>query len=310
MLVSVIIPCYNVATYIEECVSSVLHQTHNDIQIICIDDCSADNTFSILQSCKKKYPGINVIKNEKNMGASYSRNIGLAQADGEYVQFLDADDLLMPQKIANQIRLISNLNYKPDLIIGNYFWNDNGKIISSRKFSNNPWIDLLRGAMGNTCSNLWKKETLVRINGWNPDLRSSQETDLMFRLMQINSAILYDTALLTVINKGKKGSISKTDPEGNVLRFIDLRIAIMNYLIKQKLFSKDLALECHIVLFNAIRSMFKYNRMEALNLFAKYIPRRFPVSLESKTSFFYKILFILFGFEFTENIICTIQNNK
>lgn len=89
--VSVIIPIYNVEKYLRECIDSVINQTLEDIEIICINDGSTDNSLNILNSYDDKR--IKII-NQENKGLSVSRNVGLDNANGEYVCFLDSDDYL------------------------------------------------------------------------------------------------------------------------------------------------------------------------------------------------------------------------
>ena len=92
--ISVIIPCYNVERYISRCLDSVCGQTLKDIEIICVDDCSTDNTLKIIQEYKKKDKRIILIKHIKNQGVSISRNDGIKKATGEYIGFVDSDDYI------------------------------------------------------------------------------------------------------------------------------------------------------------------------------------------------------------------------
>ncbi len=89
--VSVIIPVYNVEKYLKKCLDSVVNQTLKEIEIICVDDGSTDNSLKILKQYAKKDKRITVIK-QKNLHAGVARNAGLAVAKGEYVHFLDSDD--------------------------------------------------------------------------------------------------------------------------------------------------------------------------------------------------------------------------
>ncbi len=91
--VSIIIPVYNVEKYLKECLNSVVNQTLKEIEIICVDDGSTDNSLSILEEYAKKDNRINLLKQE-NSGAGAARNKGLDSARGEYIYFLDSDDFL------------------------------------------------------------------------------------------------------------------------------------------------------------------------------------------------------------------------
>ena len=90
--VSVVVPCYNVEKYVSKCLQTLCNQTLQDIEIICVDDKSTDSTLDILQQYAAQDSRIQVQCNKSNRGVSFSRNIGLQYAHGEYVGFVDPDD--------------------------------------------------------------------------------------------------------------------------------------------------------------------------------------------------------------------------
>ena len=108
--VSVIIPCYNVEKYVEECLDSVINQTIgiDNMEIIIVDDCSEDGTMEILQRYEQQYPDqILLVKSEKNARQGAARNIGLQYVSGDYISFVDADDYIsrdMYEILVNVIR--------------------------------------------------------------------------------------------------------------------------------------------------------------------------------------------------------------
>lgn len=89
--VSVIIPVYNASPYIKECISSVLSQTYKNIEVICINDGSTDDSLNILSKLQKNEDRIKII-NQSNKGVSVSRNVGINNSTGEYIIFIDSDD--------------------------------------------------------------------------------------------------------------------------------------------------------------------------------------------------------------------------
>ncbi len=97
--VSVIIPVYNVEKYIDDCLQSVLSQTLQDFEVICIDDASPDRCPEILDSYAAKDPRISVIHLPENHMQGYGRNRGLERAGGKYVYFLDSDDMIVPEAL-------------------------------------------------------------------------------------------------------------------------------------------------------------------------------------------------------------------
>ena len=98
--VSVIIPVYNVEEYLRECLDSVVNQTLKEIEIICVDDGSTDNSLEILKEYAKKDNRITVISRE-NRGVGYSRNEGISVSKGEFIAFMDPDDYYPDLSVLN-----------------------------------------------------------------------------------------------------------------------------------------------------------------------------------------------------------------
>ena len=94
--VSIIIPVYNVEQYLENCLKSIIHQTLQDIEIICVNDGSTDNSLSILNKLSQYDNRIKII-NQRNAGAGAARNKGISVANGEYIGFVDSDDIIAPE---------------------------------------------------------------------------------------------------------------------------------------------------------------------------------------------------------------------
>lgn len=114
-MISVIIPIYNVEKYLPQCLESVINQTYRNLEVICINDGSPDNSLEILEEYKKKDSRIKVI-NQQNQGLAGARNTGLDIACGEFIFFLDSDDWLP----LNAIELLYNKQKeeKADIVIG------------------------------------------------------------------------------------------------------------------------------------------------------------------------------------------------
>src|ERR1017187_4327252 len=91
--VSVIMPCFNHARFVVESVSGILAQTHPDLELIIVEDCSSDNSWDVIRSLTAKDSRIKVIRHERNQGVSKSRNDGLCMATGQFIAFCDADDV-------------------------------------------------------------------------------------------------------------------------------------------------------------------------------------------------------------------------
>ena len=132
-MISVIIPVYNVEKYLHVCLNSVLNQTYNDFEIICIDDGSTDSTAEILEYFTDKDSRIKVLKNDINKGPGFSRNRGLEIAHGKYISFLDGDDWLSPD--AFEILIEKMEKDKLDLLMfKNIAYYENNKNFGMEKY--------------------------------------------------------------------------------------------------------------------------------------------------------------------------------
>jgi len=105
-LVTVVTPSYNSSPFIRETIESVLAQTYKNWEMIIVDDGSSDNSQEIIREYTAQDERIKLIVNKENVGASKSRNIAIAEARGEYIAFLDSDDIWLADKLKNQIVLM------------------------------------------------------------------------------------------------------------------------------------------------------------------------------------------------------------
>lgn len=104
ILVSIIVPVYNVENYLNKCIESILSQTHKNLEVIFVNDGSIDKSLEILKKYAKKDKRI-IIVSQENKGVSTARNVGIDRARGEYICFSDADDYLMPDYVEYLLKL-------------------------------------------------------------------------------------------------------------------------------------------------------------------------------------------------------------
>lgn len=105
-LVSIITPCFNSEKYISQAVQSIVSQTHQNWELLLVDDCSTDETFSIISNFTSQDTRIKSFKLDTNSGTGVARNFAIQQASGNYIAFLDADDLWKPEKLEKQINFM------------------------------------------------------------------------------------------------------------------------------------------------------------------------------------------------------------
>lgn len=231
ILVSVIIPCFNVEDYIEDCLDSVYNQIYSNIEVIVVDNNSSDGTYEKLVELKNiKYPTLLLLKEDK-AGAPAARNKGLSIAKGEWVQFLDADDLLLRDKINRQINLIKSNKEEYDFIAGAYIKRklDKSEIVCNNIVSN-VYVAPFINSCGITSSNLWNRESLLRVGKWDESFKSSQETELMLRIILNKGKYIVDLNPLTIIRERESGQISQRDPTAKWKQYIDLRLNYLDFM--------------------------------------------------------------------------------
>ncbi len=163
-LISVIIPSYNNEKYLSKCLDSILNQTYSNLEIIIVDDCSTDNSFSVLEKYSKKNKQIRVYKNNTNSGAGYCRNFGLRSAKGNYISFIDSDDYIEEnfyEKLYSKIK-----EEDSDLAICDIYirYSDSSKDIRSKAVDGkcNKINIINNGLAASPCNKLFKKSFLEK----------------------------------------------------------------------------------------------------------------------------------------------------
>lgn len=199
-LFSVIIPCYNVENYIARTINSVLDQTFNDFEIILVNDGSVDNTGKILDEYLKKDTRIKVI-HQKNKGVSEARNTGIREAKGEYIYFLDGDDIINENLLlkADEIFKTQEVSYisfgykmiyedgklKKDYCNPNY----NNQIFLSKEFLT---LFFYKKINQHICSFIVEKNIIKKnFLKFNPQLIRGEDLDFQVRILLNNFNVFY-----------------------------------------------------------------------------------------------------------------------
>lgn len=117
LLVSIIVPIYNVETYLSQCLDSLVNQTYRNIEIICVNDGSTDNSLFILEKYALEDERIKIVS-QKNSGLSSARNIGINYVNGQYICFLDSDDWMEVNAIETVVTKIINIDF--DVVLWGY----------------------------------------------------------------------------------------------------------------------------------------------------------------------------------------------
>lgn len=157
--VSIIVPVYNASKFIDKCVNSVLEQEYQDIELLLINDGSKDNSLEIIRQYEQKYPKIVKVLTHDNMGAGKTRNVGIKNATGDYIAFLDADDYLDKDYVSKLVEKLDDA----DLIISGYRRvNEKEEMLYEKKpIEDNEWSFLKYICVA---GRIYKKSFIVKNN--------------------------------------------------------------------------------------------------------------------------------------------------
>jgi glycosyltransferase involved in cell wall biosynthesis len=219
-LVSVIIPCYNAARWVAQSIQSALDQTYAPIEIIVVDDGSTDASLDVIKSFGDKV----VLVTGPNRGANHARNRGMALAQGEYLQFLDADDYLLPHKIERQMKAFqggaADIIYEDwqrmeELPGGGCRW---------RSDPSGGHPDILEAFLGNwvpqVLTVLYSRRAFAQGIRWNEDMTSAQDWEMHIRLAMAGVSYQYLPGCYSVIRCPLAPTVSTRNPremENNII---------------------------------------------------------------------------------------------
>lgn len=223
-LVSVIIPTYRRSDMLLDAIESVKNQTYNNIEIIVIDDNGINSKYAKENKLKlKKYIELGEIKyiqNKDNLGGSLARNIGINEAFGKYVAFLDDDDTYMKTKIEKQVSLMEeNIKNGVGLVYchcngldeeGNIIWQN------TNSYSGLPLYESMIYCIASTSLWLCDRKMLIDIGGFE-DMPSKQDLLLMVKIIANGYKILCVEEILVNYLEHNRGKISSTKPNKNIL---------------------------------------------------------------------------------------------
>jgi len=216
-LVSVIVPTYNRSKYIIEAMTSVFQQTYRPIELLIIDDGSTDDTAEVITKWSNQYGVDDGFRlkylPQVNSGASVARNYGLIESNGEYIQFLDSDDLLHPEKFKVQVGILANNPLVDFVYSGTGSFTDKPNWNAS-KVSGHPVIEdkmlltfLQRSAWLNN-SGIYTRRSCRTIGPWDERFARCQDWEYNIRFILGNPIIIQTDQVLSLLRIHNEGRIS------------------------------------------------------------------------------------------------------
>lgn len=236
-LVSVIIPVYNAEKYIVECIDSVLTQTHTNLEVIIVNDGSTDHTLHLINLYKDERL---LIVNQENKGCSNAKNTGLLLANGAFIQYLDADDILSINKIEQQVKSLQDLENSmavcKTLIIQESIDQVMGEVDTELIKSEGSGIEFLlrllgsHGVSGMVQPNAYliTRNIANKIGGWNEKISPSPDEDGEYfaRALCCADKVIFTAGINYYRKPLNSSSLSKQysfDRANNLLKTVDLK---------------------------------------------------------------------------------------
>jgi glycosyltransferase involved in cell wall biosynthesis len=303
LLVSILIPCYNAERWIAQAVESALAQTWPDKEIIVVDDGSTDRSRDALQEFNRRI----YWETRHNCGGNAARNRLLELAHGEWVQYLDADDYLLPDKIAKQMELVSahadlDVVFGPVTLEHRFDHSCRRELLPIAK-PDDLWILLASWGLPQTGASLWRKQAILDVGGWKRDQRCCQEHELYLRLLIGEKHFAYHPTNGAVYRQWSTETVSRRQISEVHRCRLEIEQHLEDYLREKKVLTFERLRAITQARFEIARATWQYNPNwateimdQAFNLDPTFLPTGAAAPAR------YRWMFRCFGFQSTERL--------
>lgn len=303
--ISIIVPVYNVEQYLEKCLESLVHQTYKNVEIILVNDGSTDNSRKIISKYEKKYNNIICIDKE-NGGQGSARNLGIKEAKGDYITFVDSDDWISTNMC--ELMIEKALKNNSDLVFANFSTVKNEVIELGDVYGNKETDNVKKYLLTQSgpCHKLIKKDIIVDNNLYFPEIRAYEDINVvpLWGLKAKNISYIEDSVYFYLIREGSTMKQQKFNTKLEAIFY-----SMENMLKQYKIIDKDLVYIKEIewlfiehLLHGASLRFFKFeNHEKYLNKINKIMKENFP---NWNKNFYYK------NQTFKYKLVCTMFYKK
>lgn len=308
-MISILIPCYNAERWIAQAIESALQQD-GDCEVIVVDDGSTDASLEIIQRFGDRIRW----ESGPNQGGNVARNRLLSLARGEWLQYLDADDYLQPNKIRDQWDWLTRHAPDADVVFSPVIlehgeppnaWQEPLPIPEPHDL----WVLLARWYLPQTGGPLWRKQAIVEVGGWKPDQPCSQEHELYLRLLIAWKRFVYCPASGAVYRQWSSQTVCQRDrPElrRRVLEILDREEDVLRARGQLTPLRRD---AINIARFEAARIAWLTSRDEARAIMAAVRasdPAFVPAGVAAPWR--YRVAYRMLGFDGAETLAAGLRN--
>lgn len=310
--VSILIPSYNAAQWIEATVQSCLEQSYPNCEVIVIDDGSTDDSPQRLA----KFADRATIRCRANRGGNPTRNELLSLASGDWIQFLDADDALLPPKIEHQIACLADFPEADVFYSPQRIEHHTGPAVDTTladphdpNGDHDPWAYHLAWHLTQTGGALFKADTLRAVGAWNEAMPCCQDNELFHRLLKANARFVRCPHADSIYRRFADGSVSTRQPERLVRVMLDLLADGEAFLRAQNALSQRRLNALNDTRLRLARNLFPFDAKKARAIHATirasdphFQPAPAPHAPKS-----YRIAYRLLGFHLAESLAATLR---
>ncbi|WP_237228575.1 glycosyltransferase family 2 protein [Rubinisphaera sp. JC750] len=298
--VSILIPCYNAERWVAEAIQSALDQTHEDKEVIVIDDGSTDNSINVIKTFGDRIRW----QTQPNRGGNYTRNRLLEMASGEWVQFLDADDYLLPTKIENQLQIFGidtfDAVYGPTVLE----WIHDDAVCDRDISTPDPDATIfehwLNWQLGQTGTLIWRRDSLSRIGGWKESQPCCQDNEITFRALKTGFRFGYCPSPGNVYRLFEEGTLTKRAPLNILDEKAVLIRSMLDWLDTTGELTPQLLTLANTIVFQMARTAATFNSLAGVTREKEWRSQRLISTCPQIYPLSYRAIYQLFGFRSAE----------
>jgi glycosyltransferase involved in cell wall biosynthesis len=308
MLVSILIPCYNAERWVAQAIGSALAQTWSDKEIIVVDDGSTDRSLDVI----RKFEGRIRWETGPNRGGNVARNRLLELARGDWLQYLDADDYLLPHKIAQQMNFIAKCT-EPDIVFGPVTLEHYSEYGTRQELLLIPephdvWVLLASWQLPQTGASLWRKQAIFDVGGWKRDQPCCQEHELYLRLLVGQKRFAYHPTNGAVYRQWSDETVCKKDISEVHRRRLDIEQRLEKHLQEKNKLTLDRLRAINQARFQIARIVWQYDSnlaQEIMKNVHRLDPKFSPKGPAAPA--FYRWVFHSLGFQTAEQLAAAVR---
>lgn len=300
MRVSILIPCHNAERSVGYAVESALAQSHPDKEVIALDDGSTDESFEVLSEFGDRIR----LERQDNAGGGKTRKRLLELSSGDWLQYLDSDDYLLPDKIAGQVAFLDD-HADVDVVYGPVLLEQEDGTLQLLPIPepHDPWVLLARWFLPQTGAPLWRRSAITAVGGWRADQPMCQEHELYLRLLAADRVFAYCDVAGAIYRQQPAGTVSTTDPAETRRRRLAITAELEQFLADQSRLTPERLAAVQQSRFEIARTEWHTDRARARALVAE-AAKKAPGFVPSGAAFpfAYRWLYRLFGFSCAETV--------